>query len=60
MAVMYRMADRRAGMKAERAVRRGALEVQADRAPGWLCWLSMQLWILAQVMISRFMSSSPT
>ena len=28
-------------------------------APGWLSWLSVQLWISAQVMISRFMSSSP-
>ena len=28
-------------------------------APGWLSWLSVQLLVLAQVMISRFMSSSP-
>ena len=27
--------------------------------PGWLSWLSFQLLVLAQVMISRFMSSSP-
>ena len=29
-------------------------------APGWLSWLSVQLLISAQVMISRFVSSSPT
>ena len=28
-------------------------------ASGWLSWLSIQLLILAQVMISRFMRSSP-
>ena len=29
-------------------------------APGWLSWLSVQLLVLAQVVISRFVSSSPT
>ena len=27
--------------------------------PGWLSWLNVQLLILAQVMISRFVESSP-
>ena len=29
-------------------------------APGWLSWLSIRLFVLAQVIISLFMSSSPT
>ena len=29
------------------------------RAPGWLSGLSVQLWILAQVLISRFVKLSP-
>ena len=28
-------------------------------APGWLSWLSIELWISAQVMISWFVGSSP-
>ena len=31
-----------------------------DGAPGWLSWLSTQLLILAQVMISHFVRLSPT
>uniref|UniRef100_A0ABI7XXU5 Uncharacterized protein n=1 Tax=Felis catus TaxID=9685 RepID=A0ABI7XXU5_FELCA len=31
-----------------------------SRVPGWLSWLSIWLLISAQVMISRFVGSSPT
>ena len=35
------------------------MEEGDDGAPGWLSWLSIQLLVLAQVMISQFMGLSP-
>ena len=35
-------------------------ETKYNGVPGWFSWLSLQLLIWAQVMISGFMSSSPT
>ena len=37
-----------------------AIETDSVGTPGWLSWLSTQLLILAQVMISSFVRSSPT
>ena len=35
-----------------------ALKIVKAWVPGWLSWLGVRLFILAQVVISRFMSSS--
>ena len=37
----------------------GRIEGRFFGAPGWLSWLGVQLLVLAQVMISQFVSSSP-
>ena len=37
----------------------GLLKTQFTGAPGWLSWLGLRLWILAQVMISQFGEFEP-
>ena len=40
--------------------RRREIRRRKEGMPGWLSWLSIWLLLLAQVVISLFMSSSPT
>ena len=46
-------------MQANCCVYISAKETAAKEAPRGLSWLSVQLFVLAQVMISRFMGPSP-